>query len=85
MQLFSKSGELCRNYNTIYMYILLLVKKNPFPTAGQIKNTIQEVSVSKSTIKRRLHQSKFRCFTIRCKPVVSLKNRKTRLDLPKKI
>ena len=26
--------------------ILLLVKKNPFTTAGQIKNTLQEVGVS---------------------------------------
>ena len=41
--------------------ILSLVKKNPFTTVGQIKNTLQEagVSVSKSTVKRRLHQSKY--------------------------
>lgn len=40
--------------------ILSLVKKNPFTTVGQIKSTLQEVgvSVSESTIKRRLHQSK---------------------------
>ena len=39
--------------------ILLLVKKNPFTTVGQIKNTLQEagVSVSKSAVKRRLHQN----------------------------
>ena len=39
--------------------ILSLVKKTPFTTVGQIKNTLQEVGVcvSKSTIKRRLHQS----------------------------
>ena len=38
--------------------IISLVKKNPFTTVGQIKNTLQEVGVcvSKSTIKRRLHQ-----------------------------
>ena len=38
--------------------ILSLVKKNPFTTVGQIKNTLQEVGVcvSKSTIKRRLHR-----------------------------
>ena len=42
------------------------------------------VSVSKSTIKRGLHQSKFRGFTTRCKPLVSLKNRKTRLEFAKK-
>jgi hypothetical protein len=62
------------------------VKKNPFTTVGQIKNTLQEggVSVSKSTIKRRLHQSKCRRFTTRCKSLVSLKNRKTRLEFAKK-
>ncbi len=38
--------------------ILSLVKKTPFTTVGQIKNTLQEVGVcvSKSTIKRRLHR-----------------------------
>ncbi len=55
--------------------ILSLVKKTPFTTVGQIKNTLQEVGVcvSKSTIKRRLHQSEYRGFTTRCKPLVSLK------------
>ena len=66
--------------------ILSLVKKNPFTTVGQIKNTLQEVgvSVSKSTIKRRLHRSKYRGFITRCKPLVSLKNRKARLEFAKK-
>ena len=65
--------------------ILSLVKKNPFTTAGQIKNTLQEagVCVSKSTIKRRLHQTEYRGFTTRCKPLASLKNRKTRLEFAK--
>ena len=65
--------------------IISLVKKNPFTTVGQIKNTLQEVGVcvSKSTIKRRLHQSEYRGFTTRCKPLVSLKNRKTRLEFAK--
>uniref|UniRef100_A0A8C5MV28 Transposase Tc1-like domain-containing protein n=1 Tax=Leptobrachium leishanense TaxID=445787 RepID=A0A8C5MV28_9ANUR len=65
--------------------ILSLVKKTPFTTVGQIKNTLQEVGVcvSKSTIKRRLHQSKYRGFTTRCKPLVSLKNRKARLEFAK--
>ena len=64
------------------LIIITLVKKNPFTTVGQINNTLQEVgiSVSKSTIKRRFHQSKYRGFTTRCKPLVSLKNRKTRLE-----
>ena len=62
-----------------------VVKKNPFTTFGQIKKTLQEVGVcvSKSTIKRRLHQSEYRGFTTRCKPLVSLKNRKTRLEFSK--
>ena len=62
-----------------------LVKKNPFTTVDQMKNTLQEagVSVSESTFKRRLHQSKYRRFITRCKPLVSLINRKTRLELAK--
>uniref|UniRef100_A0AAQ4QMS3 Transposase Tc1-like domain-containing protein n=1 Tax=Gasterosteus aculeatus aculeatus TaxID=481459 RepID=A0AAQ4QMS3_GASAC len=50
------------------------------------KNTLQEggASVSKSTIKGRLHQSKYRGFATTCKPLVSLKNRKTRLEFAKK-
>uniref|UniRef100_A0A8C5MUE3 Transposase Tc1-like domain-containing protein n=1 Tax=Leptobrachium leishanense TaxID=445787 RepID=A0A8C5MUE3_9ANUR len=64
---------------------LSLVKKTPFTTVGQIKNTLQEVGVcvSKSTMKRRLHQSEYRGFTTRCKPLVSLKNRKARLEFAK--
>ncbi len=55
--------------------ILSLVKKNTLHNSCQIKNTLQEVGVcvSKSTIKRRLHQSEYRGFTTRCKPLVSLK------------
>ncbi len=61
--------------------ILSLVKKTPFTTVGQIKNTLQEagVCVSKSTIK-----SEYRGFTTRCKPLVSLKNRKARLEFAKR-
>ena len=64
--------------------IIISVKKNPFTTVG-IKNTLQEVGVcvSKSTIKRRLHKSEYKGFTTRCKPLVSLKNRKTRLEFAK--
>ncbi len=40
--------------------------------------------MSKSTIKRRLHQSEYRGFTTRCKPLVSLKNRKARLEFAKR-
>ncbi len=48
--------------------IISLVKKTPFTTVGQIKNTLQEVGVcvSKSTIKRRLHQSEYRGFSMKC-------------------
>ncbi len=45
--------------------ILSMVKKNPFTTSNQEKNTLQEADVS--TIKRRLHQSKYRGFTTSCK------------------
>ena len=63
-----------------------MVKTNPFTTANQVNNTLQEVSLSmsKSTIKRRLHGSKCRGFAARCKPLISLKNRKARLDFAKK-
>ncbi|KAG5857000.1 hypothetical protein ANANG_G00013880 [Anguilla anguilla] len=51
--------------------ILSIVKKKPFSTAEQIKNTLQDVGVdvSKSTIRRRLHQHNFKWFTSRCKPL----------------
>uniref|UniRef100_A0A8C5Q3N9 Transposase n=1 Tax=Leptobrachium leishanense TaxID=445787 RepID=A0A8C5Q3N9_9ANUR len=65
--------------------ILSLVKKTPITTVGQINNTLQKVGVcvSKSTSKRRLHQSEYRGFTTRCKPLVSLKNKKARLEFAK--
>ncbi len=46
-----------------------MVKKNPFTTSSQVKNTLQklDVSLSKSTIKRILNESKYRGFTTRCK------------------
>lgn len=66
--------------------ILSLVKKTPFTTVGQIKNILQEVGacVSTSTIKRRLHHCEYGRFTTRCKPLVSLKNRKARLEFTKR-
>ena len=66
--------------------ILSMVKNKPFTTSTRVKNTLQEVgvSVSKSTIKRRLHESKYKGFTTRCKPLISLKNRKARIDFAKK-
>ncbi|XP_067109751.1 intraflagellar transport protein 57 homolog isoform X1 [Osmerus mordax] len=66
--------------------IISLVKKNPFTTVGQIKNTLQEVgvSVSKSTIKRRLHQSKYRGFTTRCKPLITEELDKVKQEMEEK-
>ncbi len=66
--------------------ILSLVKKNPFITSTEIKNTLEEVgtSLSISIIKRRLHESNYRGFTTRCKPLVTLKNRKARPDFARK-
>ncbi len=51
--------------------ILSMVKKTPLTTFSQVKNTLQEVdvSLSKSTIKRRLDKNKYRGFTTRCKQV----------------
>ncbi|KAG2464610.1 TCB1 transposase, partial [Polypterus senegalus] len=65
--------------------IISMVKRNPFTTANQVNNTLQwvGVSISKSTIKRRLHERKYRGCTARCKPLISLKNRKARLDFAK--
>ncbi|KAG2457546.1 TCB1 transposase, partial [Polypterus senegalus] len=66
--------------------IISMVKRNPFTTANQVNNTLQGlvgVSISKSTIKRRLHESKYRGCTARCKPLINLKNRKARLDFAK--
>ncbi len=63
-----------------------LMKKNPFITSTEIKNTLEEVgtSWSKSIIKRRLHECKCRGFTTRCKPLVTVKNRKSRSDFARK-
>ncbi|KAG2457144.1 TCB1 transposase, partial [Polypterus senegalus] len=64
--------------------IISMVKRNPFTTANQVNNTLQgRRSISKSTIKRRLHESKYRGCTARCKPLISPKNRKARLDFAK--
>lgn len=61
-----------------------MVKKNSL-TVQQIRNTLQEVGidVSKTTIRRRVHQQNFRGYTTRCKSLVSLKNRTARLQFAK--
>ncbi len=55
--------------------ILSLVKKTPFTTVGQIKNTLKEVGVcvSKSNNQEKTSPEWYRGFTTRCKPLVSLK------------
>ncbi|KAG2471120.1 TCB1 transposase, partial [Polypterus senegalus] len=47
--------------------IISMVKRNPFTTANQVNNTLQGVgvSISKSTIKRRLHEREARHMTAR--------------------
>ncbi|CAJ0938076.1 unnamed protein product, partial [Ranitomeya imitator] len=66
--------------------ILNLVKKNPFTTSTEVQNTLSEVgvSVSKSTVKRRLHDSKYKGFTSRCKPFINTKNRQARVKFAEK-
>ncbi len=66
--------------------ILSLVKKNTLHNSwpDQEHSPGGRCIVSKSTIKRRLHQSEYRGFTTRCKPLVSLKNRKARLEFAKR-
>lgn len=63
------------------------MKKNPFTTSNQARNTLEEVgiSLSKSTIKRCFHEGKYKGFIARCKPLVTLKNRKDRKHVKKKI
>lgn len=41
-----------------------MVKRNPMTTVNQVNNTLQQagVSISKSTIKRRLYEGKYRGF-----------------------
>ena len=58
------------------------VKKDPKTTVGDISYNLQRagVKVSESTLCRRLHEQKYR----RCKPLISKKNRKARLDFAKK-
>lgn len=48
-----------------------MVKKNIFTTSNKAKNTREDVSVSlsKSAITRRLHECKYRAFTISYKLV----------------
>ncbi len=54
------------------------VKKDPKTTVSVIRNNLQRagVKVSQSTVRRRLHEQKYRGYTWRCKPLISKKNRR---------
>lgn len=59
--------------------ILSLVKKKKFTTLQQTgKNALEKVDVSKSIIKRRFHQCKYKEFTTRWKLLGTFKNMKDR-------
>ena len=66
--------------------IVRAVKKDPKTTVSDISNNLQRagVKVSQSTVRRRLHEQKYRGYTRRCKPLISKKNRKARLEFAKK-
>ncbi len=58
--------------------IVTAVKKDPKTTVSDISNNLQRarVKVSQSTVRRRLHEQKYRGYTRRCKPLISKKNRR---------
>ncbi len=66
--------------------IVRAVRKDPKTTVSEISNNLQRagVKVSQSTVLRRLHDHKYRGYTRRCKPLISKKNWKARLEFVKK-
>ncbi len=66
--------------------IVRAVRKDPKTTVSEISNNLQRagVKVSQSTVRRRLHDHKYRGYTRRCKPLISKKNWKARLEFVKK-
>lgn len=66
--------------------IVRAVKKNPKTTVTDITANLHRagVKVSQSTVRRRLREKEYRGHTTRCKPLISKKNRKARLDFAKK-
>ena len=62
------------------------VKNNPKISVSEITNNLQNagVKVSQSTVRRRLMQQNYKGYTARCKPLISTKNRKDRLEFAKK-
>ena len=66
---------------------ILKLSNTKTPGTSHTKNTLQEVRISlstKSTIKRHLYECTYIGFTRMCKPLVTLENRETRLDFPRK-
>lgn len=57
--------------------LTIIGELTPFTTPNQVKNTRRCITVSVY-----LHKCKYREFTPKCKPLVTLKNRKARLDFP---
>ena len=57
-----------------------LGEEKQFKTSIQVNNTLHEegMSLSQSTIQRRLHEYKYRGFITRCKPLVTIENREAR-------
>lgn len=55
--------------------LTIIGELTPFTTPNQVKNTRRCITVSVY-----LHKCKYREFTPKCKPLVTLKNRKARLD-----
>ena len=66
--------------------IVRAVKKDPKTTVVGISNKLQRagVKVSLSTVRRRLHEQKYRDYTRRCKSLISKKNKQAMLDFAKK-
>lgn len=55
--------------------LTIIGELTPFTTPNQVNNTRRCITVSVY-----LHKCKYREFTPKCKPLVTLKNRKARLD-----
>uniref|UniRef100_A0A0E9XQ99 Transposase Tc1-like domain-containing protein n=1 Tax=Anguilla anguilla TaxID=7936 RepID=A0A0E9XQ99_ANGAN len=66
--------------------IVKAVKKNLKTSVSDITNNLHRtgVKVSQSTVRRRLREQQYRGYTTRCKPLISSKNRKTRLQFAQK-
>ena len=62
------------------------VKKNPHVSVREVASELRTtgVDVNVSTVRRRLHEYKYRGYTSRCKPLISAKNRRMRLQFAQK-